>query len=138
MLISDLFKARHFQTLAVLDGLHVLRGFQQAIVSTGIEPGKAAAEAFDTQVAALQVGVVDVCDFKLATCRRLYILGDLDHVVVVEIKARDRIAGFGLGGFFFDRKRATLVVEVNHAEPLRVFHPVTKHRGALRLLGCAQ
>ncbi|MOA68294.1 hypothetical protein D3C78_1958450 [compost metagenome] len=51
----------------MLDGLHVLRGLQQAVMGAGIEPGEAAAKAFDAQVAACEVGIVDVGNFQLST-----------------------------------------------------------------------
>ncbi|MNH24538.1 hypothetical protein D3C79_844780 [compost metagenome] len=66
LLVCNLFKAGNFQALPMFDGLHVLRGFQQAVVGTGIEPGKAATETLHTQIAALQVGIVDVGDFQFA------------------------------------------------------------------------
>ncbi|MNP19804.1 hypothetical protein D3C76_1123500 [compost metagenome] len=38
-----------------------------------------------------------------------------------------------MGGFFFDRKCAALLVEIDHAKALRVLDPVAKHGCALRL-----
>jgi len=119
--------------LAVLDGLHVLRGFQQAVVGTGVEPGEATAEAFYIEIAALEVGHVDVGDLQFAAWRGLDRLGDLDDVVVVEVQAGHCVAGLGLLRLLFDGQRLAVLVEVDHAEALRILDPVAEHRGALLL-----
>ncbi|MND97207.1 hypothetical protein D3C80_895220 [compost metagenome] len=36
LLVCDFFKASDFQALTVLDGLHVLRGFQEAVVGAAL------------------------------------------------------------------------------------------------------
>lgn len=46
-LVGDFFQARDFQALAVLDGLHILRSLQQAVMGTGVEPGEAPAKALN-------------------------------------------------------------------------------------------
>src|SRR5690606_21664142 len=59
--------------------------------------------------------------------------GDLDHIVVVEIQPRYRIAGLGLLWLFFDGQRLAALVEVDHAETLGVLDPVAEYRRAARL-----
>ena len=56
-------------------------------MGAGVEPGEPTAEAFNVKIATLKVGIVDVGDLQLAAWRRLDRLGDLDHVVVVEVQA---------------------------------------------------
>ncbi|MNH05751.1 hypothetical protein D3C79_650950 [compost metagenome] len=86
----------------------------------------------------MQVGIVDVGDFQLATWRRLDVLGDVHHIVVVEVQAGHCIRRLGFGGFFFDRQGATVLIEVDHTETLRVFDQVAEHGGASGLLDGAQ
>ena len=117
----------------MLDGLHVLRGFQQAVVGAGVEPGETATEALDIQVAALEVGIVDVGDLQLAAWRGLDRLGDLDHVVVIEVQTCHGVAGLRLGWLFLDGKRLAGLVEIDHAEALRILDPVAEYRGAFFL-----
>ncbi len=126
----------------MFDGLHVLRGFQQAVVGTGVEPGEATAEALDVEVAAFEVGHVDVGYLQLAAWRGLDRLGDLDDVVVVEVQAGHRVAGLRLLRLLFDGQCLAALIEVDHAEALRVLDPVAEYGsaawlggGTLQLLG---
>jgi hypothetical protein len=48
----------------MLDGSDELGCFQERLVGTGVEPGVAAAEQFDVEVAAFEVGAVDAGDFS--------------------------------------------------------------------------
>jgi hypothetical protein len=69
ILVSDLFKARHFQSLTVLNGLHIGRGFEQAVVGAGVKPGEATAEALYMQIAALEIGIVYIGNLQLSAWR---------------------------------------------------------------------
>ncbi|MDT4861586.1 hypothetical protein FQZ97_961970 [compost metagenome] len=111
-------------------------------MGAGIQPGETTAKALDAQVAVLEVGIVDVGDFQLAPGGRFDRLGDLDHIVVVEVQAGHCVAGLWLLGFLFDGNRVALAVELDHAKALGVVHPVAEDgrttgmaRRALELLG---
>ena len=102
-------------------------------MGAGVEPGETATEALDIQVAALEVGIVDVGDLQLAAWRGLDRLGDLDHVVVIEVQTGHGVAGLRLGWLFLDGQRLAGLVEIDHAEALRVLDPVAEYRGAFFL-----
>src|SRR5947209_2764497 len=92
----DLLDAGDAQALALLEDLHEVAGFDQRLVRAGVEPGKAAAEHLDMQVAAFEIGAVDVGDLELAARRRLQRCRDLEHIVIVEIEAGRGDVGFRL------------------------------------------
>ena len=61
---GDFFQAGDFESLVVLDGADELGRFQERLVGAGVEPGVAAAEEFDVEVAAFEVRTVDAGDFS--------------------------------------------------------------------------
>ena len=68
--IGDLLRAGDLQALALLERGDELAGLEQAVVRAGVEPGVAAADDLDVEVAALEVARVDVGDLELAARRR--------------------------------------------------------------------
>ena len=101
-------------------------------MGAGVEPGRAAPELEDVQVAALEVDPVDVGDLELAPGRGLEVLGDLDHLGVVEVEARDREARAGLLRLLLYGEDLARGVELDHAVALGVAHAVGEHPRALR------
>src|SRR5450755_1160889 len=93
--------------LPLLQDLHEVAGFDQRRVGSGIEPGEAAAQHLDEQIAAFEIGPVDVSDLELATSGGLYIGRDVQNVIVVEIEAGHRDIRFRLLRLLLDRQRAT-------------------------------
>ena len=61
----DLFQTRDLETLATLDRSNVVAGVEERTECPGIEPGKSSAKAFDTELATLQIALVDVGNFLL-------------------------------------------------------------------------
>src|SRR5688572_6464380 len=61
---SNLFQAHDLQALAALDRADVGRSVVEAVVRAGVEPGEAPSEPGDLEVAALQIGAVDVGDLQ--------------------------------------------------------------------------
>jgi hypothetical protein len=57
-------------------------------MASGIEPGKAAAELFDAQLAKFQIAAVDAGDLQFNACGGAKSGGDVEHAVVVEIRAQ--------------------------------------------------
>lgn len=57
--------------LAAFQRCHELGSAQKAVGGARVEPPKAAAEDVDVELAALQIGPVDVSDLHLAAGRRL-------------------------------------------------------------------
>ena len=68
--LGDLLDARDLEPLPLLDGLDEVRRLQQRVVGAGVEPGDAAPEPLDVQLAPLEVRAVDVGDLELAARRR--------------------------------------------------------------------
>jgi len=69
-----------------------LAGFEQAVMRAGVEPGVAALHDLHVELAQIQIGLVDGGDFELAPGARLDGLGDVHHLVVIEVL-------LGLSGF---------------------------------------
>src|SRR5688572_3253475 len=65
--ISDLFEARHHQTLPFLDALHEVGGMEKRFIGAGVEPRDASPEPLDVQLAAVQIRLVDIGNFQLST-----------------------------------------------------------------------
>ncbi|MNR52436.1 hypothetical protein D3C85_1722840 [compost metagenome] len=80
--------------------------------------------------------MVDTGDFQLATIRWLYLLGDLDYVVVIEIQASHCIVGLGLERLFLDGNGTLIGIELNYTKTLRILDVVTKHGGTVAAAGC--
>ena len=99
-------------------------------MGAGIEPGEAAAQDLDRQLAARQIGAVDVGDLELAARRRLEACGDAHHIVVVEIEAGHRDVGARPLRFLLDRQRAAGTVELDYAVSLRRVNRVAEDGGA--------
>lgn len=96
-----------------------------------VEPGEAAAEKFDLQLAPQKVLFVDVGDFQFASCAGSNGLGDGDDVVVVEVEACDGIVALGLFRFFLQREDLFPVVEFDDAVALGIFDLVAEDDSAL-------
>src|SRR6185312_11317331 len=69
--IGDLLQAADAQALALLDRPDELAGLDQAVVGAGVEPGEAAAQQLDVQLAGVQIDLVEGGDLQLAAVRRL-------------------------------------------------------------------
>ena len=134
---GNFLRCRHLHTLAFLDGMNELAGFQHRFMGTGIQPGEAPPHGLDIQAALLKIEAVQIGDLKLAACRGLDALGQLDHIAVVKIQAGDGIARFGGFGFFFQADGFALGIEFDHAIALGVVDGIGKHRGPRFALGCA-
>ncbi|OIQ72078.1 hypothetical protein GALL_462990 [mine drainage metagenome] len=115
----------------MLDGLDEIAGFDQALVGAGIEPGIAAAHDLHTELVALEINAVEIGNLQFASRRWLQVGGDIDDLVVVEIKTGDGIIAPGADGLFFQAGGAALRIEGHHAVTLGVLHVVGKNGGAL-------
>ena len=71
---GDLLQAGDVDALAVLQRADELAGLEQAVVGAGVEPGVAAGQVFDEEVARFQVDAVEVGDLQLAARRGLQIV----------------------------------------------------------------
>src|SRR5215469_9915097 len=97
-----------------------------------IEPGVTAAELHDVKLLALQVVAVDVGDLKLPARRRVQASRNVEHRIVVEVKARHRPVRYEprwLLDQFDDRTRA---IELKHAVLTRLIDIIGKYGSSAR------
>ena len=59
----------------------------------GIKPCKASSKCLHLKGSTVQILVVDTGNLYLSSGRRLYILGNLNNIIVIEIKSRNGIVG---------------------------------------------
>src|SRR5262245_14598070 len=85
--IGDFLDTGDLQSLPTLDRLDEVGCLEQRLMRTGVEPGIAAAERYDLQLALPQVLEIDVGNLELAARGGLELRGDVDNVVVVEIES---------------------------------------------------
>ena len=107
----------------------------QAFVGAGVEPGEAAAEQLHGKAAVFEIHLVDGGDFEFAACGGFDLFGEVDHAVVVEIKAGYRPVGFGFARFFFDGAGFEVLVEFDDAEAFGIAHLVGEDGGAVAFGG---
>ena len=84
-----------------------------------------------------EVAPVDVGDLQLAAGGRIDRSRDVDHAIIVEIKAGDRVVGLRLTRLFLDAHGLTVFVERDHAVTLGIGDAVAEHSGADRSFGGA-
>ena len=126
---GNFFGVGHLQALAFLQDGNKASPLQQAVVRTGIEPGVTADHDFHVELALLQVAPIDICDFQLATRRRVDAGSNVSHLAIVEIQAGQGVIALGCFWFFLDGDRAFVGIEFDHAVTLGVVHMVGKHAG---------
>ena len=86
------------------------------------------------QAPLLQVHAVHIGDLQLSPIGGNHVLGELHRAVVVEIEARDRIIRLGMLGFFLDGEGASLDIELDYTEALRIVkNVIPTDRGELEI-----
>src|SRR6476469_5589816 len=122
----DLLRARHPHALALLEDLDEMAGLDQGSVRAGVEPGEAAAQDFDMEVAPLEIDAVDVGNLELAARRRLQRGGDLYHVVVVEVEAGYGEIRLRMSGLLFDGDGAPPAIQLDDPVGFRRAHGIAE------------
>lgn len=133
---GSVFKTGNLKPLALLNHFHEDGSLCQRVVRTGIQPGETAAQGLDLQFTIGQKGLVHGCNLKLATGRWLDALGNVHHLIGVEIQTHNGIVALGLLGLLLNRKAISLLVELRHPIPLRIRYPVAKYGGLASLRVC--
>ena len=110
-----------------------LAGFEQAVVRAGVQPGKAPRHDLHTQLAQIQVGLVNGSDFELAARAGLDRFGNIHYLRVIKIQAGDGVVALRLDRLFFNAASLACGVEGDHAIALGVLHMVGKDCGATGL-----
>ena len=93
-----------------------------------IEPCEALRKGLNLQLSGLQKLLIDSGDLQLAASRRFDPLGDLDHLVRIEIESHDGIVRLGFRGLLLDRKTVAVPVELGHAVTFGVLDPISEYR----------
>ena len=65
--IGDFLKVGYLDILQSLNSLDILRSLQETFMSSCIQPSKATAHELNREISTLQIGLVDISDFKLST-----------------------------------------------------------------------
>ena len=118
--ICDFLDARDLEALAEFERLDELRRRQQGIIRARVQPGNAAAQARDPQLASAEIFEIHVGDLDLASGRRLQPLGDPDDVGIVEIQPGDGPIRLRNAGLLLETERTPLAVELDNAVTLRI------------------
>ena len=127
VLVGDLLHDRDWQTLRTLHGTHELTRLKQRIHRTGIQPRVTTPQRAHVQHARIQIHTVQVSDLQLTTRTRLHPLRVLDHVLVVEIQAGHRVMRLRMGRLLLDRHGLPILIELDHAIPLRIVDIIAEH-----------
>ena len=135
VVVGDVFEAGDLEAGAFFHHLHENGGLGEGVVGAGIEPGEAAAEGLDLEFAVGQEGLVDARDLQFAAGGGLDALGDVNHLVGVEVEADDGVVALGVGGFLFDAEAVAVFVEFGDAVAFGVGDPVAED-GGLRGMRC--
>src|SRR5262249_38473323 len=141
---GNLLDAGNLQALPALDYLDEGGCVLQRLVGPGIEPGEAAAEHFDVELAPLEVRPVDVGDLQLSPRGRFQAGGKVEDPVVVEVQPGHGIAGSRPSRLLLDGEGSTVPPELDHPVPLGIPDVVGEDRrpfgaggGGLEVLGQA-
>jgi hypothetical protein len=123
------FGAADFDSGARFNGLDIGTGFVKGGAGAGVEPCKATGEFLDLKGATVEIFYVDGGDFKFTASGGLEVLGDGDHIVVIDVEAGHGVMAFWLGGFFLDGNGLAGRVELDDAVALGVMHVVAEDDG---------
>src|ERR1700730_2824737 len=115
----------------MLDRSDELRGFQQRIVGSGVEPGVAAAELYNMHLPPLHVAPIDIGNLQLTTSGRAQLSRNVEHRIVIEVKSGDRPIGQEPGGLFDEINSASGFVEFYHAVLARLPDVIGEYGSAI-------
>src|ERR1700730_5513047 len=139
---GDLLDARHHQALAFFNRVNIVGGLHERFMGARVEPGDAAGELLDVELAAPEIRTVDVGNLQLAAPRRGEPGGDIQHLVVVEIQTGDGVRRFRPGRLLLETYRPAAGVELDDTVALRIPNLVPEHRctmlagrGAAQIIG---
>src|SRR5258707_7380415 len=89
----------------------------------GIEPGVAATESPDIELAVFQIPMVEIANLEFAARGWLQLANDIDGVLVIEIEAGDGVVGFRNLRLFNDPEGAEFGIEFNQSLSLGIVDP---------------
>lgn len=103
----------------LLNGLHKGSRLDEGVHRAGVEPGVAAAQQLDVQLALVEIHLVQRRDLQLSAGAGLDLLGHFDNVAVVEVQARDRVVALGVSRLFLNVGGVAVLVKRDDAENAR-------------------
>ena len=127
LLVRDDLRAADHLARACLNNVHVVDGILVRGDGAGVEPDVTVAQGHDLELATIEILLVDGRDLEFTTIARLNVLGDLHHVVVVEVEPDDCVVGLGGAGLLFDRDGAHVLIELHHPVSLGIVHVIGEH-----------
>src|SRR5690606_8115579 len=127
----DLLGTRNFHALPFFQALNECRGFDQAVGSTGIKPGKSATELFDTKLTLFQIMVIHIGDLQFASSRWFQRPRDVHHLLVVEIEPDNCPAGGWILRLFDDAYDVAVRIEFHDAISFRILDTMAEHKRAI-------
>lgn len=133
--VGDFFRHGDVDAGTGFYGADEFSRFVEGVHRAGIEPGIAAAQGDYVQISFLEIDLIEICDFKLASGGGLHLLRVFTDVLVIEIETRHGVVRLRMSGFLFDGLGTAFFVEVNDAEALRIVDVVAKDSGAFRAGG---
>ncbi|MNZ98806.1 hypothetical protein D3C78_1181080 [compost metagenome] len=83
------------------------------------------------KISLFHVGFIYGCDLQLPSSRRLELLCDFDHLMIIEIQPRHGIIRFWRLRLFFNGNGNAIRIEFNHPIGSWIFYVIAKYRGAL-------
>ena len=128
-MVGDVLEASDLEAGALLHHFDEDGGFGEGVVGAGVEPGEAAAKGLDLEFAVGEKGLVDAGDLQFAAGGGLDVLGDVHHLVGVEVEADDGVVALGLFRFLFDAQAVAVLVEFSDAVAFGVGDPVAEDGG---------
>ena len=127
--VGDVFEAGDLEAGAFLDDFDEDGGLREGVVGAGVQPGEAAPEGLDLELAVGEEGLVHGGDFQLAARGGLDAFRDLHHLVRVEVEADDGVIALRVRRFLFDAEAIAGGVELGYAVAFGVGDPIAEDGG---------
>ena len=107
-----------------------LRGLNQAVVGSRIQPGKTTAQQFNLQVTPIQIHLVQRGNLKLPARGGFNFLRHCHHIGVIKIESGHRPVRFRLQRLLFNRQRFKVLIKLHHTETFRIENLVAEYRSS--------
>ena len=130
--ISNFLWTGDAQSLAFFERLHKRSCLEQAVVRTHVEPDESAAHSLYIELISLKICADDVGDLQFATAGRLKVSSDIDRPLIAKIETCYRPIRTWHPRLFFDRERATTVVELDDTVAVRIIDVICENGGTGR------
>ncbi len=99
-----------------------------------IEPSHTSPHDDHSELTLLQAPLLNIRNLKFAMPGRLEAAGNIDYLIIVEIKPSNSKTGFRRFGLLFDRQRLSFLVKFNDAVSLRIIDGVREYSSTKRLV----